>query len=116
MFQKRVNSFRYAFQGIRFLFASQTNARIHALAALLVIIMGFTLDVSNSEWCVLALTIGFVIAAEGFNTAIEKLTDLSSPNHNTEAGQIKDIAAASVLISAIAAVIVGILIFLPKLI
>lgn len=114
MFRKRVNSFRYAFHGIWILVKTQANARIHLLASLLVVFSGYYFEVSLSEWCILILCISMVLAAEAFNTAIETLTDIASPDIQPSAGFIKDVAAAAVLITAIGSAIIGVLIFLPK--
>ncbi len=112
---KRILSFGYAFKGIRELVRSQPNARIHVLAAITVVIAGIYLRVGPAEWCLLALSITSVLAAEAFNTAIEYLTDLVSPEHHPLAGKAKDAAAAAVLFTAIGAAAVGLVIFLPKL-
>ena len=98
------------------LFATQPNAWIHAIATVAVIILGTWLKCGPLEWSLLALTIGAVLAAEAFNTALEFLTDLVSPDYHELAGKTKDVAAAGVLITAFAAVAVGFLIFLPKII
>ena len=111
----RIKSFAYAFKGIRTLFATQPNAWIHLLAAALVSVLGVWLQLSFIEWAILALTIGTVIAAEAFNTALEFLTDLVSPDYHPLAGKTKDVAAAGVLITALAAIGVGVFIFLPKI-
>lgn len=113
--KRRIQSFRYAFQGIITLFTTQPNAIIHLIAALVAVAMGLWLGLSSIEWSVLTLTIAVVLSAEAVNTAIEFVVDLVSPDYHPLAGKAKDVAAAAVLILAIAAVIVGILIFLPKL-
>lgn len=114
-FQKRLLSFRYAFQGIGTLVKTQANARIHILAAILVILGAWLLDCTNTEWAILILAIGAVLAAESFNTALEFLTDLVSPEQHELAKKTKDVAAAGVLFLAIAAVGIAIFIFLPKI-
>lgn len=116
MFQQRVNSFKYAFQGIFDLFRSQPNALIHLLAAVVVIAAGLYFSISKTEWAIVLLTIFWVLAAEAFNTAIEYLTDLVSPEYHKLAGKTKDAAAAGVLLTAMGAVAVAAMIFLPKLI
>ncbi len=114
--KKRVKGFGYAFRGVYFLAKSQHNAWIHLIIAFLVIFVGVFLEVSITEWCFLIFAIGFVISAEAFNTAIEELTNLVSPEHNKKAGIVKDVAAGAVLITAIIAALIGIIIFLPKII
>jgi diacylglycerol kinase (ATP) len=103
--------FVHAFKGIFFLIASQRNARIHLLALVLVVAAGFYFSISSTEWLVVIISIGMVFSAEAFNTAIEELTDKVSPEYNKSAGRIKDLAAGAVLLSAIAALIVGVIIF-----
>ena len=107
-------SFKYAFKGIYFLLATQRNARIHLAATALVIFGGFYFSISVTEWVAVIIAIGIVFAAEAFNTAIEQLVDMTSPGFDKSAGRIKDLAAGAVLITAIAAVSVGIIIFGPK--
>ena len=115
MVQKRLESFRYAWQGLADLFRTQANARIHLAAAGAAPGAGLALGLSAAEWMVLALTIAVVFAAEAFNTALEYLTDLVSPEPHPLAGKAKDAAAAGVLLTALGSVLVGVLLFLPKL-
>lgn len=116
MLQKRIASFRYAFKGIALLIKTQANARFHLLATALVIVAAWYLEVSALEWAMLALTIGSVLAAEGFNTALEFLTDLVSPDYHELAGKTKDVAAGAVLITAFAAIAVAAFVFGPKIV
>jgi diacylglycerol kinase len=113
-FLKRSQSFKYAFNGIIFGIKTQANLRIHLVAIILVTALGFYFHLSYAEWVLIILAMGSVLSAELFNSAIEVLTDLISPQKNTFAGKIKDMAAGAVLISAITAAIIGLLIFLPK--
>lgn len=112
---KMIRSFKFAFQGLKKLFLNENNAKFHFLAAILVIIAGLFFKVSANEWIFLIFAIGLVFGSEAFNTAIEKLCDKISPQKDPVIGQIKDLAAAGVLIFAIAAVIIGLIIFLPKI-
>ena len=82
---------------------------------MVVIAAGIFFRVSNTEWLVLTLTMTLVMAAEGFNTALEFLTDLVSPNYHELAGKTKDVAAGAVLITAIGAIVIGMIIFVPKI-
>ncbi len=111
----RFNSFRYAFAGLAELFRSTPNARIHLFFAATVIAAGIFFRISSLEWMLVVLCIAGVFAAEAFNTALENLTDLSSPQPHPLAGRAKDLAAAAVLLSAMGAAIVGLLIFGPKI-
>lgn len=111
----RILSFGFAIQGLFTFFKTQHNAWIHLLAAIVVITAGFVLKVSHTEWCWLIISIGFVFAAEMFNTAIEFLTDIVSPQFHPIAKKVKDVAAGAVLIAALAAVAIGSIVFLPKI-
>ncbi|NET31085.1 MAG: diacylglycerol kinase family protein [Cyanothece sp. SIO1E1] len=110
----RILSFKYAFQGLRDLFTTQDNAKIHAFMMLLSVLMGWFFQLSTTEWCFIIFAISSVLAAEAFNTALEHITDLVSPEHHELAGRTKDAAAAGVLLTAIGAASVGLIIFLPK--
>ena len=111
--EKRIKSFGYAFKGIVSLIRREHNAWIHCTAIVLVTIGGFYFALTLTEWCIVVLCFGIVLAAEGFNTAIERLVDLVSPDFHPIAGDVKDIAAGAVLICAIAAAIIGGIIFIP---
>lgn len=111
----RLQSFQYALRGIAELLQSQHNARIHAFATVCVIAAGLVLDVSALEWCALILAVVAVWAAEALNTALEFLCDVASPEIHPLVKKSKDIAAASVLLSAIGAAAVGLVIFGPRL-
>ncbi|GAP14718.1 diacylglycerol kinase [Longilinea arvoryzae] len=108
-------SFRYAFAGIAYVFRTQKNAWIHALATLLVVAMGLWLKISATGWAVLILTIAVVWSAECFNTAVEATIDLVSPQKHPLAKIAKDTAAAGVLFAAIGSVGVGLFLFGPPL-
>jgi diacylglycerol kinase len=112
----RAKSFGYAFKGIGYVLRTQHNFWIHGLITLAVIAFGFWLDISVAEWLFVVFAIGFVLVSELFNTAIEVLVDLVSPERNPQAGLAKDIAAGAVLISAITAALIGLFIFAPKII
>jgi len=114
--KKLLNSFKYAFQGFSYASKTQLNFRIHLGATLVALLLGWYLRISPAEWLWIALTIALVLTAELLNTAIETLTDLVSPDWNEKAGHIKDVSAAAVTITAVFAVVVGCIIFLPKLI
>lgn len=107
--------FKFAWNGIVHFFRSQLNARIHAAIAVIVLVAGMFAKLSTTEWIIIAICIGMVFTAEMLNTAIELLTDLVSPRYNKKAGQVKDMAAGAVLVSAIAAAAAGLWIFLPRI-
>lgn len=115
-FRDRIKSFGYAFNGLKMLFTNEHNAWIHFFAGIFVIIAGFLLQISIFEWIVLFIVIGFVFALEAINSSIERLSDFVSPEKHEQIKVVKDLAAAGVLISALTAFIVGILIFIPKVI
>ena len=111
----RFASFGYAFEGLYFLIRSQPNAQIHSVITLAVLVAGWWLHIERMEWVALVITIMLVFATEGLNTAIEACVDLVTAERHPLAKIAKDVAAAAVLLTAIGAVIVGILIFLPRL-
>lgn len=111
----RIASFRFAIRGIWLLLSTQTNARIHAVATLLVISLACWLQVSAAQWGLLAAASTLVWLTEALNTAIERLTDLVSPEFRPLAGEVKDLAAAAVLLSALGAVAVAGAVFGPSL-
>ena len=113
--KKRIASFGYAFEGILEGIQSQTNFKIHFFAAFFAISAGFYFAISTTEWCLIIGCIALVFGAETFNTAIEHLTNLVSPEHHILAKKTKDAAAGAVLFIAIGAAIIGVLIFIPKL-
>lgn len=113
---KLIKSFGYAWQGISSVFSSEANMKIHGAATIAVIGMGILLQISSIEWIAVVFCIGLVFCAEMFNTAIELMVDKISPQKNPTAGKIKDIAAGAVLIAAAISAVIGIVIFLPKLI
>jgi diacylglycerol kinase len=115
-FHKRAISFRYALQGLADLLRSQPNARIHLGAAAAVIFAGFYFGISRMEWMVVVICIAIVFAMEAVNTALEYLTDLVSPDFHPLAGKAKDVAAAAVFLVALGAFVVGLIIFLPKIV
>lgn len=117
IFHRFQKSFSYAFKGIKMAFGKgELNIKIHIIVAFATIIASYLFSISMLEWTIVIGCIGIVIAAEIFNTAIEKIVDFISPEWNPKAGAIKDIAAGAVLVVSIAAALIGILIFLPKII
>lgn len=114
-FRKRMQSFRYAFNGIKLLILHEPNAWIHCFAAVCVVVAGFWLGLSTVEWGIIIGVIGAVLAAEAINSAIEALADRVSSEYDEAIKQAKDLAAGAVLFLAIAAAVIGVIIFLPKL-
>lgn len=90
---------------------TESNARIHAIATIAVIAAGFAIGINRTEWLAITLAITIVWCAEGFNTAFESLCDVASPEFHPKVERAKDIAAGAVLITAIAAVVIFLLVF-----
>ena len=109
-----VKSFGHAFNGLKILFKEEYNARIHLLAAIAVVIAGFIFQISATEWIAIIFAIGFVLAMEAINSAIEGLADFVSPEKHEMIKKIKDLSAAGVLISALTALVIGLIVFVPK--
>ncbi len=109
-------SFKYASDGIKAAVKYEPNFRIHLFVAYFVLLAAILLQVSVAEWSILIFTITFVLVTELINTAIEKLVDLVMPDYHEKAKIAKDVCAAAVLITAFAAIFIGVSIFLPKLI
>ncbi|MBR1936484.1 MAG: diacylglycerol kinase family protein [Bacilli bacterium] len=109
-------SFKYAFQGIKQSYKGEQNLKIHTFIAILVIVFAFFLKISFFEWVIVLVLIGLVLMAEFFNTAIEYTVDLASPKIHPLAKAAKDTASAGVLVIAIISAIIGLLIFVPKII
>ena len=114
--KRLVNSFKFAGQGIAQAYRGEQNLRIHTFIAILVIVFGLFLKISYFEWIACLLLIALVLMAEFFNTSIEYVVDLASPKVHPLAKAAKDVASAGVLMMAIISVVVGLIIFLPKLI
>ena len=108
-------SFRYAFDGLKTLFSEEHNAWIHLVATIVVITAGLLLKINRFEWIAIGFCIGLVFILELINSAIERLSDVVLPEKNESIKKVKDLAAAAVLFGAIISVVVGLLIFLPKL-
>ncbi len=111
----RLESFQYALAGIWYTIKTQRNAQIHLAIAAAICMLGFVLNLGLVEWAVLALTTGFVISTEMFNTAAETAMDYATSDFNPQVKVVKDVAAGAVLVAAITAVVVGILVLGPPL-
>lgn len=113
--KKRIQSFSFAFNGIKNLIIKEHNARVHIVAIVCVIGLGLYFNLKVTEWIVICIAAGLVFISEIFNTAIERLADIVEPKINQKIGLIKDYCAGAVLISAIISLIVGGFIFIPKI-
>ncbi|WP_343558773.1 diacylglycerol kinase family protein [Sphingobacterium sp.] len=111
----RIRSFSYAFNGLKIIWREEHNFRVHLLAAVLAIALSWGLRISPYEWLAIVFSIGFVLVCELLNTALENLADFVCPEKNPNIKRIKDIAAAAVMLSSLTALLIGLLIFVPKL-
>ncbi len=114
-FSSRIHSFRYAFHGWFYVLRTQRNAWIHSAIATAVFIVGLWLRIPPRDWAVIILTAALVFTAEFLNTSIEAVVDLASPDKHPLAKIGKDVGAAAVLVSALAAVLIGLLLLGPPL-
>lgn len=105
---------RFAFRGMLILVRSEHSIMVQLAIGILVSILGFVVDISTTEWMLQTICIGMVLTAEGLNTAIEKLCDFANPGPDPRIGRIKDIAAGGVGFAAVMAVVVGLIIYVPK--
>lgn len=113
--RRHARSFSYAISGIIHIFISEANFRIHIFAALVTSVLAYLLNFNAHEWMILILTIGFVLVLEMLNTLIEELIDHFVKEHHEGAKIIKDIGAALVLMASIISFVVGLILFLPKI-
>jgi diacylglycerol kinase len=111
----RIRSFANAFHGLIIVFRSHANFRIQLGIAFIAIILSIWLAISRTEWGIIILLIGLVLSLETINTSIEILCDKVDSNYSESIKKVKDIAAASVLISSVAAAIIACIIFIPKI-
>jgi len=114
-FDGRIRSLRYAARGIGLMLRTQHNAWIHAAATVAVLAAGLLVGVSRSEWTVLVLAIVAVWTAEALNTGLELLADVASPEFHPLVVQAKDVAAGAVLVAALGSVVIGLVVFAPRL-
>ena len=114
--KRRFESFKYAFNGLKILIKEEHNARIHLMATIVVIVAGFAFKISFNEWTAILLAIGLVFALEALNSSIENLADFVAPDINENIKKAKDLGAAAVLIGAIVAIVIGLIVFVPKII
>lgn len=111
--KRLLKSFQYSLKGLTRTLKEEHNLKIQLIIGVLVILGGTILEIKAWEWCVLILVIGSVILTELINSAVERVTDVLKPKINSYVKEIKDIMAAAVFISALVAVAVGLIIFLP---
>ena len=110
----RVKSLKYALRGMWLLVSTEHSIMVQIAIAIVMTLIGWWLDISATEWILQILAIGLVLVAESLNTAIEKICDFIHPDYDTRIGFIKDISAGASTFAAIAAIIIGLIIYLPK--
>lgn len=114
-FKSRLRSFKFAFKGIESLFREEPNSRIHFIAAVVAVSLGIFLRISLLDWSLITIVAGLVFISELINTSLETLSDIVDPEWNEKIRKAKDYSAAAVLISALISLVVGTLIFLPRI-
>ena len=112
---KRLKSFTYAFAGLKVLFREEHNSWIHLFATVCVVTAGILLRISLLEWVTVVFAIGLVFSFEIINTSVENIADFVCPERDDRIKRIKDLAAAAVLVAAMTAAIVGLIVFVPKI-
>lgn len=110
----RFKGIGYAFKGAYLLITTEASIKVQFFIAVMITIAGFYYNLSPFEWIIQTLTISLIIALEGLNTAIEEMADFIHPEHHKKIGLIKDLSAGAVFIFAIAALIIGFIIYMPK--
>jgi diacylglycerol kinase len=115
MISKKIRSLRYAMSGLRIAMREEHNFRFEIALAILAVAMGAYFKVSTTEWLFIVGVCGLVFTAELLNTALEELCDMLKPTHDPHVGKIKDLAAAAVLVASYTSLLVGMIIFVPKI-
>ena len=113
--KRLINSFKFAYEGIIVSLKTEQNLKIHILIMVLVMIFGIILKITKIEWIICIILFGFVISLELVNTAIENTVGLITMEKNSKAKIAKDVSAAAVLVAAVTSAIIGLIIFIPKL-
>ncbi|MBK5212476.1 MAG: diacylglycerol kinase family protein [Flavobacteriaceae bacterium] len=111
---KRLKAFRYAFMGAFLLIRYEASIQVQTAIAIVMTIAGFYFEISTVEWMFQIFAIGLILSIEGLNTAVEKIADFVHPDFHNKIGFIKDVAAGAVFFTAVTAVIIGCIIYIPK--
>ncbi|WP_034059185.1 diacylglycerol kinase [Lacinutrix jangbogonensis] len=111
----RIKSVGFAFKGAYLLMTTEASLKVQFTIGILITVLGFYVGLSATEWCIQILVIAMIMAIEGVNTAIEEIADFIHPEHHPKIGLIKDLAAGAVFIVAIAAIVIGSIIYIPKI-
>lgn len=113
--KNRIKGIGYALRGAFLLIRTEGSIKIQVIIALLVTVAGFYYQISSTEWILQIFAIALVLGIEGLNTTIEKMADYIQPQYDEKIGFIKDISAGAVMLVSIAAAIIGIIIYFPKI-
>ncbi len=113
--QNRIKSVGFALRGALLLIRTEASIKIQVVLSILMTVVGFYFEISNTEWILQVLAISLVVGIEGANTAIEKICDFIHPEFNKQIGFIKDVSAGAVMLVSVGAIIVGLIIYLPKI-
>ena len=111
----RIKSVGYAFKGLFILLRTESSIKIQFVIGMVMTVLGFYFDISTTEWALQCICIAMVMGIEGLNTAIEKLADYIQPEFDPKIGLLKDISAGAVMVVSLASVIVGCIIYIPKI-
>lgn len=111
----RLKSISFAVRGAVKLITTEHSVMVQFFIAILMTIVGFCFQITATEWLFQTLSIGLVMSIEGLNTAVEKIADFIHPEYHSKIGFIKDIAAGAVFIAAITAIVIGLIIYVPKI-
>jgi len=114
-FGKRLLGVKYAMKGAFLLLRNEASIQVQTAIAIVMTIAGFHFEISNSEWMLQILAIGIVLSTEGLNTAVEEIANFVHPDFHTKIGYIKDVAAGAVFFAAGTAIVIGCIIYFPKL-
>lgn len=116
LIKERIGSFKYAFNGLKILMIEEHNFRIHFIFSVIAVLLGIILKIDIIEWVFVCMSIALVVSMEAINSAIENLADFVSPEKNERIKKVKDISAFAVLSCAIMSLVVGCIVFIPKII
>ena len=115
-FKRLSSSLKYAFDGLKYAYKNEQSMTVHIVVTILVIMFGFIFEISSYEWIIVVLCIGIMMCVELVNTSIEAVVDLVTKKYDEKAKVAKDVAAAVSVMFSITSIIVGLIIFAPKII
>src|SRR4051812_14038305 len=115
MLRRKAESVGHALKGLKIGYSEESNFQIQLFLGAVALLLGWHYGISQTEWLFIISACGFVLTAELFNTALEELCDMLRTTHDPHVAKIKDLAASAVLVSSFAALIIGLVVFLPKI-